>query len=110
MYRAHYGDTPLLLDQNFGPLDVTAALDDGGQVLTLAVMNLQEAAVTVKLDLTGKKLGSHADRHWVGGSDPEAFNTPGQPRQVDAFHDKVTVADGLEVPALSATIFRISLP
>ena len=109
MYRAHYGDTPLTLTQDFGSLDVAAALDDHGQVLTLAVMNPQATAVTVDLNLAETRLGARAERHWVGGPDAEAFNTPGQPRQVDAFNDEVAVADGLEVPALSATIFRISL-
>lgn len=108
LYRSNFGDTPLLLEQDFGSLDVTAALDDDGRVLTLAVVNPHEETVAVQLDLAGHTLATHADRHWVGGSDPEAFNTPGEARRVDEFHDKVAVADGLKVPALSAAIFRIS--
>ncbi|GAB5558756.1 MAG: hypothetical protein SynsKO_04030 [Synoicihabitans sp.] len=109
MYRAHYGDTPLLLDQDFGALDVAAALDENGSVLTLAVVNPLDETVTLTMDPSGADLGPTAERHWVGGETPEAFNTPGQPRRVNEFADELSLSDGLFVPALSATIFRIPL-
>ncbi|MBT5901595.1 MAG: alpha-N-arabinofuranosidase [Opitutaceae bacterium] len=109
LYRAHYGDTPLLLEQDFGALDVAAALDENGTVLTLAVMNPLDETVTVELAPAGVVLGPTAQRFWVGGNTPEAFNTPGQPRRVNEFADQVSLSDGLQVPALSATIFRIPL-
>ncbi len=109
LYRAHFGEIPLILDRDFGVLDVTAALDDDGRVLTLAVMNPQATAVTVELDLGETRFGKEAERHWIGGPTAESFNTPGAARQVDEFSDSVPTATGLSVPALSATIFRIPL-
>lgn len=109
MYRAHFGNIPLPLNQDFGGLDVTAALADDGRTLTVAVMNPQSETATVRLNLAGAQMGDRAQRHWVGGADAESFNTPGQPRQVDLYQDEVAVGSGLQVPALSATIFRIPL-
>lgn len=108
-YRAHYGDTPLLLEQDFGELDVAAALDNDGTVLTVSVVNPLSEEVAVALDLSGAQAGSTAARYWISGQDPRAINAPGQPRQVDDYADEVPVSGGLKVPALSATIFRIPL-
>ncbi len=109
MYRAHFGDVPLTLEQDFDGLDVVAGLDDDGKVLTLAVMNPKAEAVTVDLDLSNAAPNAQAHRYWVGGSSPDDANAPGQPRQVDEHHDMVAVSSGLTAPALSATIFRIPL-
>lgn len=110
MYREHFGDIPLALDQDFGSMDVVAALADEGKTLTVAVMNPTTESATVKLDLKGSKMGNNASMHWVTGPDTGAFNTPGKERNIDE-HSKESVdtSDGLKVPALSATIFRIPL-
>jgi len=108
-YRAHYGDIPLLLEQDFGSLDVAAALDDEGTALTVSVVNPRSEEVSLGLNLSGAKMGTTAKRFWIGGDRPEAANAPGKPREVDEYADEVSVRDGLKVPALSATIFRIPL-
>lgn len=110
LYREHFGDIPLALDQDFGPMDVVAALADEGKTLTVAVMNPKLDAATLHLDLDGANAGKQASMHWVTGPDTEAFNTPGLERKVEEQHKEgVDVARGLTVPALSATIFRIPL-
>jgi alpha-L-arabinofuranosidase len=109
MYRAQYGDQPLVLDQDFGSLDVVAALADEGTVLTVAVVNPHATSATLELDLTGMELSDRATRHWVGGEAAEDYNTPGQPRKVDEFQDTISTVGGLSAPGLSATIFRIPL-
>jgi alpha-N-arabinofuranosidase len=109
LYRAHFGDTPLILEGDFGPIDVSAALDDDGTTLTISAVNPTSNASTLQIDLQGARLAREATRHWVAGAEAESFNTPGQSRQVDEYHDTVSLGKGLSVPALSATIFRIPL-
>ena len=109
MYRAHFGDMPLVLESDFGPLDIAAALDDEGKILTLSVVNPLATETTLSLNLRGAQSGSETHRYWVTGAEAETFNTPGQSRQVDEYHDTASIGEGLTVPGLSATIFRIPL-
>jgi alpha-L-arabinofuranosidase len=110
MYRAHYGQIPLRLDQDFGPCDVAAALAKDGKTLTLGVMNPTDEGLTVSPMLTGRILSGTATRWHVTGPTPASHNTPGQPRVVDIQRTEgVDVGAGLRVPALSATIFRLPL-
>jgi alpha-L-arabinofuranosidase len=109
LYRAHFGDLPLSLTQDFGPLDVVAALADGGKVLTVAVMNPQTSEVELKLNLRGGRLAREGRKFWVTGPSPEAFNTPGEDRRIDEHSATLEPGKGLVVPALSATVFRLPL-
>src|SRR5262249_39520104 len=80
MYHAHYGRIPLKLDQDFGPVDVAAALSGDGRKLTLGVVNPTSEPRTIHLDPTGLKASGPAIRWTVAGTNPEVHNTPGQPR------------------------------
>jgi alpha-N-arabinofuranosidase len=111
LYRAHYGQKPLLLDQAANsPYDIAAALTADGKTLTLAVVNPTTAAIAVHPTLAGAALGDKATRWHVTGADEFAHNTPGQPRAVDiARTEGIATAAPLPVPALSASIFVIPL-
>jgi alpha-L-arabinofuranosidase len=110
IYREHYGEIPLGIEMAASPVNVAAALDDAGKVLTVAVMNPLSKEAVVKMDLKGAKASNTADLYWVSAESAEAFNTPGKPRQVDEKQrSAVSIADGLKVPALSAAIYRIEL-
>jgi alpha-L-arabinofuranosidase len=99
----------LILEGDFGAIEVAAALAEDGTVLTLSIVNPLASASVVEINLQGAQLTPEATRHWVAGAQAEAFNTPGLTRQVDEYHDTVSVGEDLTVPSLSATIFRIPL-
>ena len=108
LYRAKFGQNPLLVDQTFGPLDVAAALTKDGKKLTLSVVNPTVEEVSVNLSAAGLALAGPAVRWSIAGASPEAHNTPGKPRMVDIARSDAT-ATALKVPALSATIFELPL-
>ena len=108
LYRAHFGSTPLLVAQTFGPLDVAAAFSADRRTLTLSVVNPTAATVDVQLVAAGLTPAGPATRWYVAGPGAEAHNTPGQPRVVDLKRDETTLA-ALQVPALSATLFELPL-
>jgi alpha-N-arabinofuranosidase len=108
MYRRHYGQVPLKLDQEFGPIDVAAAVSADGQKLTLGVVNPTTEARTIRLDATGLKLAGSATRWTVAGAKPAMHNTPGQPRIVDIVKTDLT-AETLAVPAMSASVIELAL-
>jgi alpha-N-arabinofuranosidase len=110
LYRAHYGEIPLVIAQDFGPLDVAAALAADGRRLTFSVVNPTRTAVSVALVPRGFTPGGPATRRHITGPDEFAHNTPGKPRVVDIHRqDGVDAAQPLEVPALSCALFEIPL-
>jgi alpha-N-arabinofuranosidase len=110
MYRAHYGQIPLRIEQDFGPCDVAAALTKDGTTLTIGVMNPTHEEITISPMLTGKLLSGSATRWHITGSTHTAHNTPGRPRVVDIQRTEgIDVSVGLRVPPLSATLFSIPL-
>jgi alpha-N-arabinofuranosidase len=109
LYRAHYGQTPLRLEQDFGPYDVAAALTADGRTLTLSVVNPTSAEIEVATEIGGAGVGGAATRWHVGGQDEFAHNTPGRPRAVDIRRTDGLPATALRVPALSCALFELPL-
>ncbi len=110
MYRAHFGQTPIKIAQDFAPLDVAAALTADGKALTVAIVNPTEKNVALPLALTGIQPAGPASRWLIGGPDERAVNIPGQPRRVDIVQaDGLDAALPLEAPARSCALYRIPL-
>lgn len=110
LYRAHYGQIPLRLEQDFAPLDVAAALTPDGKGLTIGVMNPTNLEIELQPALTGATLAGTATRWHITGPDPFAHNTPGKPRVVDIQQlDGLRTSAALRVPALSCALFALPL-
>lgn len=110
MYRAHYGQIPLRVEQDFGPCDVAAALTQDGKTLTIGVMNPTDQEMVLAPTLAGTQFAGSASRWHITGPTPAAHNTPGLPRVVGIQRaDGISVTGGLRVPALSAAVFRLPL-
>jgi len=110
LYRAEFGSIPLKLEDDFGGLDVVAALTECGGYLTLAIVNPLEEATTVKVDLKNAELKNGAKQWVITGPSTESFNVPGKPREVDAtLTEDVDIAEGFAVPALSAVLYKVEL-
>jgi alpha-N-arabinofuranosidase len=109
MYRAHFGDIPLRLEQDFGVNDIAAALTQDGGTLTLGVMNPTSSELELQLALSGAAVAGPATRWHITGPNAEAHNTPGQRRVVDLVQTDGLAVSDLPVPPLSAAVFRIPL-
>jgi alpha-L-arabinofuranosidase len=109
MYRAHFGDIPLRLEQNFGDADISVALTKDGRTLTIGVMNPGSSDLELQPSLSGAAIVGTATRWHITGPNAEAHNTPGQRRVVDIAETGGLAASNLRVPPLSAAIFRIPL-
>jgi alpha-L-arabinofuranosidase len=110
MYRAHYGQIPLRLEQDFAPCDFAAALTNDRKLLTIAVMNPTESEIELTPLVSGATPAGSVTRWHITGPSPTAHNTPGQPRMVDIQRtDRLPVSSPLRVPALSATVFVLPL-
>ena len=61
VYRAHYGQIPLRLEQDFAPCDVAAALTKDGKALTIGVINPTESEIELTPIDRGRKAGGFRD-------------------------------------------------
>ena len=110
LYRAQYGQIPVLLDPAAAPYDVAAALSADGKTLTISVVNPTAAELEVRLALTGASRNGSATRWHISGPDEFAHNTPGQPRVVDIKRTEgLNPGAPLHVPALSCSLFAFPL-
>ncbi len=109
LYRAHFGTTPLKV-QTQSPLDVAAALSPDGKMLTVGVVNPTMQALDLTLTLQGCTLSGGGQRWQIAGSDPMAYNTPGQPPRVQIEKADVNgTPDTLQVAPCSVTLFALPL-
>ncbi len=110
MYRAHFGQTPLKIEQAAAPYDVSAALTADGKTLTVSVVNPTASELDVRLTFAGKIETGVATRWHLTGADAFAHNSPGQPRTVDIQRtDGIPANSTLRIPALSCTLFTLPL-
>jgi alpha-N-arabinofuranosidase len=110
MYRAHYGEKPLVLEKDFAPYDVAAALTKDGRTLTVGVVNPTNEEIQLSLAPAGLALGATGTRYLISGANDRVHNTPGKPRVVDIQRtDGLAPGAPLRVPALSNALFTLPL-
>jgi alpha-N-arabinofuranosidase len=109
MYRAHFGQIPLSVEQLSDGTDIAAALTKDGRALTIGVMNPTSTELELKPMLSGRAFNGPATRWHVTGPNAESHNTPGQPRVVDLKQTDGLSASDLRVPPLSAAVFALPL-
>lgn len=109
MYRAHYGEIPLKVEQDFGNADVTAALTKDRKTLTIGVMNPTDQELELLPALAGSSLGSTGTRWFITGASGTVHNAPGKPRVIDIQREDNISAERLRVSPLSCAVFCIPL-
>ena len=109
LYRDHFGVVPVAT-RSTPPLDVAAALDDDGKTLTLGIVNPTMEKMDVALDVQGLKL-SGSGRLWqIAGSDPMAYNSPGEEANVTIEETAVRgVSEGLSVAPCSVSLYALTV-
>lgn len=110
MYRRHFGTQPIALADEFGDIDIAAALTADGKILTIGAVNPTSEPIII--DLNAGERGSNIATRWhVGGHDEHDHNRPGHARTLDIVETAgIPPETDLEVPALSAAVFQIELP
>ncbi len=108
LYRNYFGSRPLNFKGEIGHLDVMAALNETGDVLTLSAVNPTDEVVNIKLE--GVDVPSNATKLVITGEKDYSHNAPGKARGVDLLDlGTVSIVDGLEAGPLSVSLWKISL-
>ena len=105
LYRKHYGTLPVAVSGAPAPLDVVAAWTPGRTALTVAIVNPEATARTLRLQVAGARLTGRGRSYVMTGDSPRAHNAPGAPRGVDVTDAAAGKPDEpLTVAPLSATL------
>jgi len=109
LYRERFGTIPAATESS-RLLDAQAAWTADRKALTIGIVNPSLKAVEIPLEVKGAKLAGAGTRWQIAGSDPMAFNDPGQPPQVAIEESAVKgVSDKLSVAPCSVTLFALSV-
>lgn len=110
LYRAHFGQVPLVIEKDFSPCDVAAALSEDGKTLTVGIVNPTDSEVNLRLAMAGVTPSKAATAWQITGASAATHNTPGKPRALDIRRiDGISTTSGLRVPKLSCTVFSMPL-
>jgi alpha-N-arabinofuranosidase len=110
LYRAHFGQSPLRLEQDFAPCDIAAALTRDGKTVTVGVMNPTDAEINLRPLISGVMPTGAISRWHISGPSATAHNTPGKSREVDIRRTLgILPFAGLRVPPLGCAVFSLPL-
>jgi alpha-N-arabinofuranosidase len=110
LYRHKFGFIPVKVDGETRPLDIAATLSEGGDTLTVSVINPTKEPVNFPLSLTGSKAGEQSEIWKVVAPNEMSTNEPGQkPVVVIEGPERFDFGGNLNVAPVSITIFRIPL-
>jgi alpha-N-arabinofuranosidase len=110
LYRRQFGTIPLKVEHQAAPLDISAALTSDKKALTVGVVNPKSEAIQLKLNLNAIQPTGKAQTWVIAGSDPMAYNQPGEPRKVDVEEGAPTDLGGVvSVEPHSITLWRVSV-
>jgi alpha-N-arabinofuranosidase len=111
MYRNHFGTIPIEVPQQpTGDLDVSAAWTTDKKAITIAVVNPRTTPDELDVNLGATAVKDQAIQWLITGTDPDAYNIPGEPPKLTIQQNDVNVAGGkLSVPPLSVVMYRLDL-
>ena len=108
LYRNHFGTIPIEVTHQAAPLDISAALTSDKKNLTIGVVNPKPDAIQLKFDFKSLTCAGQAQTWRIAGSDPMAFNQPGEPRRVDIQQAPPADLNGsVSVQPYSITLWRL---
>ena len=109
LYREQFGEIPVEINGIPEPLDISAALDKSGKILTLGIVNPTDREVDFNIEIPGGKIGKIENIWEISGSDPMAYNEPGKPRNVDIVEKPWEYRDYLKVAPYSVTLVKATI-
>ena len=107
LYRERFGVIPVAT-KTTPLLDAMAAWSEDRRTLTLGIINPALEPRTIALEVRGAQLTGQGTRWEIAGSDPMAYNSPGQPARVKIAESPVDkVKDNITVAPCSVTIVAL---
>ncbi|MGD0077927.1 MAG: beta-L-arabinofuranosidase domain-containing protein [Sedimentisphaerales bacterium] len=111
MYRRHFGQIPVAITGfNVSPIDVSAALTETKEKLTVAIVNPTDKEREIPIEIKGARIADKGKQWVIAGTDPMACNEPGKEPQVTIVEKTVLgLSSKLTVPGYSVSIFELEV-
>ena len=110
LYRHKFGSIPVKISGETRPFDLGATLTEGGDTLTLSVVNPVYETVRFPLEISGSRAGDKIEIWRITSPDEMSTNEPGREPVVKIQGPEVAEATkNLVAGPASITIFRIPL-
>jgi len=110
LYRRHFGQIPVEISPRIGQMDVSAALTETKEKLTVAIVNPTDKEREIPIEIKGARIADKGKQWIIAGTDPMAVNVPGKEPQVTIAEKTVLgLSSKLTVPALSVSIFELEI-
>lgn len=108
LYRREFGLVPVKLTGDTAPLDVASSITCDGKYLTISVINPTNTRQRLRLNFD-RDIPRRGVRFTITGQDRYVYNDVGQQEIQETATDFVIRRNSLEVPPMSANIYRIQL-
>lgn len=110
LYRRQFGTIPVEVTSKAKPLDIAAAWTKNRKALTIGIVNPTKTTYDLALDLKGATIKGSGQQFQIAGSDPMAYNAPGEEPQVTIEEKPLSeITNKLSVPALSISLYRLAV-
>jgi len=110
LYRQEFGSIPLTIEGSPTPLDVAAAVTADGKKLTIGIVNPMEEEVSLPISFKGVKLTGNGKLWVMAGTDPQAYNQPGEKLKIDIVEKPAgKISDKIAVPPLSVSLYSLEI-
>ena len=110
LYGNNYGSIPVGASSDSDTIDMSAALTDDRNALTLSIVNPTDKQQQLTLDIAGVELVGTGRLRSIANSDPQAYNDPGQaPKVVIEEKQLVDVSRSLSVRPLSINLYTLQV-
>ena len=110
LYRSKFGFIPVEIRGETRPFDIGATLTNGGDTLTVSVVNPTRYEVEFPLSVTGSNTSTDIEKWRITAPDEMSTNEPGrEPSVIIEGPEYLKFRNNLKVGAASITIFRIPL-
>ncbi|MEZ5070113.1 MAG: alpha-L-arabinofuranosidase C-terminal domain-containing protein [Bacteroidales bacterium] len=107
LYRKHFESIPVAVNHDIPRLDVSAAVSEDKDVLTISFVNSNPTPVQLQLKSIDTSLPSQCTSWVIHHDDPEAFNVPGQAPEVGIVESELHLKkNAVEVPAYSVMLLK----
>jgi len=110
IYSRHFEKLPVAVAGDTDPLDISAAMSEDGNVLTIGIVNPTEDKYELAIDLKDAKLSGAGQLWLISHCDPMAYNEPGKTPQV-VIEEKplLGISNELSVSPLSINIYKLAV-
>ena len=108
LYRNHFGVLPVEISGNPDPLDIAATWTRDRGILTIAVVNPTQKKWRCPVRIQGCVLTGTGTVWMISGKHPEAFNSPGEARQVTLEERRIRkIDDTWPIPPVSVVLYAL---